>query len=286
MVSLVLSVLCSAALGIVFKNFNRFDINVLQAVVVNYFTAVCVAWLALGAFPLTRETVTLQGFEWAMLVGASFIGGFVAVGIATQRIGMATTAVLQKMSLIAPVILGVLLYGESLSIWKILGVVAAIVSIFLTTSSADSEAKGFSLNLPVIAWVVFVMAILADVTLMLLDKNAPQTAKDPRLVATIFATAGACGIFVILYSISKGMQLAWKNVLAGIALGIPNYGSIYFLLKALSSGMESSAVFPMANVGVIVCSTLIAFTVFREKLSLKNWLGIGLALLAIVLVAL
>ena len=137
MFPLILSVLCSAALGIVFKNFSRFNINVLQAVVTNYFTAVCVAWVSTGSFPLTRETTQLDGFGMAMTVGAIFIGGFVAVGMATQQIGMATTAVLQKMSLIAPVLIGVFFYHESLNFLKILGIIAAVASIFLTTSKAE-----------------------------------------------------------------------------------------------------------------------------------------------------
>ncbi len=288
MFPLILSVLCSATLGIVFKNFHRFNIHVLQAVVVNYFTAVCVAWISIGAFPLTYATTQLDGFGMAMAVGATFIGGFVAVGIATQQIGMATTAVLQKMSLVAPVLIGIFFYSESLNFLKILGILAAIASIFLTTSAAEKveNAEKNTFKLPFIAWVVFAMAILADIAIFLSNKFAPATASDPRLVATIFATAGVCGLVAVLVSIGRGGQkIALKNVLAGIALGIPNYGSIYFLLKALNSGLEGSAVFPMANVGVIFCATMVAFFIFREKLSVKNWLGIALALLAILLVA-
>ena len=83
------------------------------------------------------------------------------------------------------------------------------------------------------------------------------------------------------------MRINFKNVLGGICLGVPNYFSIYFLLKALQHPMLTSAsVFTINNVAIVMLSTLLGILLFKEVLSLKNWLGIGLAIISIVLVAL
>lgn len=70
-------------------------------------------------------------------------------------------------------------------------------------------------------------------------------------------------------------------------MGVVNYGSIYFIWKALAQdGVESSMVFPVANMGVVAASTLAGWLIFKEHLSPKNWLGIALSIFAIALIAL
>ena len=49
---------------------------------------------------------------------------------------------------------------------------------------------------------------------------------------------------------------------------------------------NSAATFTLNNVGVVLFSTLLAIVLFRERLSQKNWGGVVLAVLGIILVAL
>jgi len=90
----------------------------------------------------------------------------------------------------------------------------------------------------------------------------------------------------LLYQIIKGaFRLEFKNILGGILLGVPNYFSIVYLLKALSTdGMESSTAFTLNNVGIVILSTLFGLFIFKEKLIWKNWLGIVIAIVSILLV--
>ena len=45
--------------------------------------------------------------------------------------------------------------------------------------------------------------------------------------------------------------------------------------------LEPSALFPINNLSVLTVATLVSVLFFKEKLSFKNWVGIGLSLLAI-----
>ena len=84
--------------------------------------------------------------------------------------------------------------------------------------------------------------------------------------------------------ISK-LKLSFKNVIGGIALGIPNYASLVFFFNALeSSGLEASQVFPVVSMGVIIISAIIGKLLFKEHLSLYNWLGLGIAIIAIFII--
>jgi drug/metabolite transporter (DMT)-like permease len=72
------------------------------------------------------------------------------------------------------------------------------------------------------------------------------------------------------------------SALAGILLGIVNYYSLVFLVRCLATiGAESALIWAMTNMLVVIFSSVLAFFIFKEKLSRANQLGIGLALLAI-----
>jgi multidrug transporter EmrE-like cation transporter len=77
-----------------------------------------------------------------------------------------------------------------------------------------------------------------------------------------------------------------RSVAGGIILGVPNYFSIYAITKALDSGIvQSSVLYPINNMGIVICSAIGAVLLFREKLSWMNWTGIAISVLAIGMIA-
>jgi len=82
------------------------------------------------------------------------------------------------------------------------------------------------------------------------------------------------------------LKITGRNIIGGIALGIPNFFSIYFLVMALrNNGFESSTIFTINNVAIVLVSTFLGIILFKEKLITKNWIGIILAIISILLVA-
>jgi len=106
--------------------------------------------------------------------------------------------------------------------------------------------------------------------------------------AIVFYAAAIIGvIFILLKSIKNPLKINFKNILGGIVLGVPNYFSIYYLLRALQNNtINSASLFTINNVAVVLFSTLLGILLFKEKVSLKNWGGIALAVVSILLVAL
>ena len=90
---------------------------------------------------------------------------------------------------------------------------------------------------------------------------------------------------VVSQIINGKFQFHWKNILGGILLGIPNYYSMEFLLKAFKTDIESSTLFTINNVGIVILTTVFALLFFKEKLIKKNWIGIALAVFSILLVS-
>jgi uncharacterized membrane protein len=59
------------------------------------------------------------------------------------------------------------------------------------------------------------------------------------------------------------------------------------LVKALrNDSFDSSTLFTINNVAIVMVSTLVGILLFKEKLITKNWIGIALAVISIILVTL
>jgi uncharacterized membrane protein len=104
---------------------------------------------------------------------------------------------------------------------------------------------------------------------------------------TAFSTAGALGSIMLTILLITGKQkFMWKSVAVGAAIGIPNYFSIWFLMRVLKKfSNNSSAIIPINNMGIVLFSAVMAWMIFKERLSIINWVGIALALGAIALIA-
>ncbi len=80
-------------------------------------------------------------------------------------------------------------------------------------------------------------------------------------------------------------KLMLKDLIAGLTLGLFNFFSTYFLMKALAQNQyESSFVFAINNIGIILINSFVATLIFKESLSKINWLGIVLALSSILFI--
>ncbi|HWY36783.1 MAG TPA: hypothetical protein VNX68_19210, partial [Nitrosopumilaceae archaeon] len=61
--------------------------------------------------------------------------------------------------------------------------------------------------------------------------------------------------------------------------------SMFFILKALSSNIfESSQLYPIANIFIVLLSAISGVIIFKEKLSKVNVAGIALSIAAIALI--
>tara|TARA_R110002111_G_scaffold1433_9_gene9769 strand:- start:470 stop:1099 length:630 start_codon:yes stop_codon:yes gene_type:complete len=207
------------------------------------------------------------------------------MALTAQINGVSVVSVAGKMSVVIPIIFGVILYNESLSTIKIIGIILAIVAVYLASVKNNLEKhKKAGLLLPVI---LFLGSGAIDTTLKYVEINFVSENEVSIFSGSLFGFAGVFGlIFLLFKTIQKREVFGVKNLIAGIVLGIPNYYSIVFLIKALQTkGIESSTLFTINNVGIVVVSTLVGLLIFKESFSLKNKIGIALAVIGIVLVA-
>jgi len=286
LIYLLLSILSSSVIFVIFKLFQKFNVNTLQAIIINYFFACLV-----GFFGFIRETdITLipskLWFPGTLVLGALFITVFYLAAITTQRSGLSVVSVATKMSVAIPVFFGIVLYNESTGFWKISGILLALVAVYLTSIKSKDGIRIKKKNL-IFPLLVFLGSGIIDTTIKYLETTYVSVTDVALFSTTIFAIAGSLGIGILIVQSAMGkLRILGKNILGGIVLGIPNYFSIYFLVLALrSEGFESSSIFTINNVAIVLVSTVLGIALFKERLISKNWIGIILAILSILLVA-
>jgi drug/metabolite transporter (DMT)-like permease len=286
---LIASIILTSWLTISFKIIERLGINNLQAIVYNYIVCVITGSIVNGSFPVNPSLVQQPWLPWALFMGCGFISLFNLAAFTVQKIGVATTTVAYKLSMVIPFVFSIYLYHEEATALKIAGVALALLAVWYTTRPHGREKKGKK-----VSWVLWAMPLLLFVGSGLLDtmiKYVEQAFLNPdnqdAYLITAFCVAASVGMIILLFLFITGrQQFSGKAVLAGIGIGVPNYFSIWCLLGALKGyANNSSAIIPINNMGIVLFTAMVAWLIFKEKLSATNWLGIALSLGAIALIA-
>lgn len=199
---------------------------------------------------------------------------------------MSVVSVASKMSVALSIVFVIFYYDEHPGALKIVGIGLALVAVYLVSvkSKTGIGLKKSDLWFP---FLVFVGSGIIESGIKFLETAFVAKNEVALFSASIFFTAGSIGIVLIVFRcIQKSTFPTFKDVIGGILLGIPNYFSVYFFIKALRSDlMTSSTVFILNNIAIVLLSTILGIALFNEKLIKKNWIGIALALLSIILVA-
>lgn len=287
MIDLILSIISSTLLFVVFKLFDRFRVDRLQAIVVNYITASSLGLLIYSGQSTLKGTSSEPWFIYAMALGALFICIFYLMALTTQRLGLTVVSVATKMSLVVPIVFGLLYYKESANAIRLIGIGAAILSVYLVTSRKRG-LKAMSSGGLWLPLLVFLGSGIIDTSLKFLEDRYLAKEEVPLFSAVIFGSAALFGLSVLARNyLVKKQSLKWRSVIGGIALGVPNYFSVLFLVRALKNGiLESSGIFTLNNVAIVLCSTLIGVIAFSERPERRNWIGVLLAVFSILAVSL
>lgn len=283
MIFLLLSILFSTGLFVVFKYFGIYKIDVLKAIFVNYIVA-----FSMGFFFAERQIpiseIYLQPwFSGALFLGALFVSIFFVMAMTAQKNGVSVTSIAGKMSVVVPVFFGIILYNESVTFLKIVGIIMALIAVYLSSVKEEKSEKNGTLLLPIL---LFIGSGTIDTLLKYIQENYVADEDVSIFSGSLFGIAGVFAFLIlVIKTIKKRESFGYKNIIAGIILGVPNYYSIIFLIKALQNkNFESSTLFTINNVAIVVVSTLVGLFFFKEKFSVKNKIGVAMAVLAIVLV--
>ncbi len=285
MLYLVLSVVFSVLLLVNFRAHAKFQVDTRIAILLNYPVCFLTAYFHQPSaipfhWPSNVDTFLL------MAMGVGFVITFLLSGFSTQKNGMAPTSLANNISLVIPVLINLFILKTSgeINLSIALGLIFSFAAIYFCSPQLTS-ADGVK---PVV-WLLLAVFIAYGLTNTLFSYlNSSLTyfvgGTLPFIMMILIGSMLSSSIVLIWKSINGTLNWNLNSVLAAIPLGLPNFFSFYFLLKALDAYQNNAAVvLTMYNLSVILLSALTAYVFFKERLTNRQWIGLGIGCVGIAL---
>lgn len=289
MVYLILGIISNVLLFLAFRSYSIFKIDNLQAIVVNYFVCVITGFFFIGKPDIFSNVDFSQAWTWfALILGLLLVLGFYAASLTSQMLGVSVTSVSSKMSLVFPVAFSLFfmkIESKEFTFLNYTGIILAFAAIYLSSMRKNTrQGSGLKSNyLLLLPFSVFLFGGIIDIMINYSNYKLIDQSVEDLFPIFLFGSAAIIGFVMMLFQKKK---FEWKSIIGGLYLGIPNYFSLFFVFKALTAFENNGAVFyPIYNVGIILLSSFSAMIIFREKLSKINFIGLGLAVIALFLLS-
>jgi drug/metabolite transporter (DMT)-like permease len=282
MIFVLLAATCSVLVSVLLKLARRYEIDVPQAITWNYFAASILCWFLLNP---QLASLTQPGAPWAVLLGLAVALPtlFLVLATSVKRAGIVLTDIAQRMSLLLSLMAAFLFFGESAGTQKIIGLILGLVAVAGILirpgrSLGDADPRAWPMLL-----TVWVGLALIDVMLKYIAAGTPFALSLQLSFSLAFV---GMLLWQCLRVFRRQTRLSLHNCGAGVLLGILNFANILFYVKAHKAlSTQPAVVFATMNIGVVVLGTLVGVLIFRERLARLNYLAIGLAVGAIVLLS-
>ena len=284
MLYLVLAIVFSTGVFVAMRLFERFKLDNHQALMWNYVFAAGTGFLMCKQFDTPAQLVNEPWFGLSILTGFWFIFTYLLMTASTQRSGVTVTSLSSKLSVVLPTLAGVVLFSEKLNFVATMGIVLALVALVLVVGGKNATNKEIKINwlLPVL---IFFGTGTGDILMKLTEQ---QNSSDDMgfMIAFIYFIAMLFGFLVVAFDLIRGKsKWQWKNAIGGITLGVINFFSTFCVYNAMRC-FDNVVLFPVYNIGVVCLTALTGWLLFKEKLTWKNYMGLAIAILAVILITL
>lgn len=277
MIFLLLAIVCSSSIGVLIHFNERKGYDRFWVMTSNYWIATLLGFVLSG-----QGFIRLNHLELSLAIagGIVFVLGFLVIMVSIHQKGLAIPVTIMRLSVIFPVLISVLFWGEHFSFYQLL---AFILTLMTIAFFAYRENMKQTLDYMKKNWFVIFALILilgtADTLVRALEYYGEQQ-KFAGYLTILFFSAAIITTFISLYRIKK---ITLFSVGMGVLLGIPNYLTSHFLLKALNQ-YDAIVVFPLFNLSIILISVFIGVLWFNERLTFGEKLGVIFSIPAIVLI--
>lgn len=213
---------------------------------------------------------------FAVCYGSAILFSFLAI-----REGfMSLTSLATSYSLIIPTLYGLLFLKEKAGALLVIGLVFLFLSLFLVNGK-----KGASSGLTV-KWLIFALLAFLGNGLCSTVQTAQQRAfsgeyKSEFMIIALLILAVFFGIIAAVKEkevLRLCINKSWITLLNGTANGFTN-----LFVMVLSRRMPASIMFPVISGGGLILTSLISIFIYKEKLSKRQYIGLILGTVSVVL---
>ena len=206
-----------------------------------------------------------------LIAGALYLLGFVLLQHNIRKNGIVLSSLFMKLGLLVPIVMSLVFFRELPSILQCIGFLIAIAAIVLI--NLEKGARGFTAGL----LILLLAGGGCDAMSKVYEQLGAPALSNQFLFFTFFFALILCAGLVLHKKEIPGKQ----ELLFGILIGLPNFFSAKFLLAALTR-LPAVVVYPTFSTATLLAVTLAGVLLFKEKLKIRQWLALGMILLALI----
>ena len=251
---------------------RKTDSNVatfIRTIVVLLFSLLMV--MIVGSFP-TLKNLSAKTILFLVLSGLSTGASWLCYFRALQKGNINKVVPIDKSSTVLTIILATIFLGESITLYKTLGIIAIGLGTLMMIEKKDTEnkteEKGWLFYAILSAVFASLTSILGKVGIEGVESNLGTAIRTVVVIVMSFVMVSVTGKVKDIKRIDK-KELAFI-LLSGLSTG----ASWLFYYRALQDG-EASIVVPIDKLSILV-TIAFSYFVFKEKLGKKAFIGLVL----------
>ena len=283
MIYLVLAILFSTGVFVAMRLFERYKLDNHQALMWNYVFASGTGFAICEHWDTVPQLVAEPWFGLSILTGFWFIFTYLLMTASTQRSGVTVTSLSSKLSVVLPILAGVIMFSERLNFVATTGIVLALVALVLVLGGRNKKTNKTGWIAGLLPIFIFFGTGTGDILMKITEQ---QNSGDDLgfMIAFIYFVALVFGVIIVVWDIARGKsKWQWKSAIGGVGLGVINFFSTSSVYHAMRY-FDNVVLFPIYNIGVVSLTALIGWLFFKEKLTLKNYIGLVIAVIAVILI--
>ena len=249
---------------------RKTDSNVatfIRTIIVLLFSLLMV--MIVGSFP-TLKNLSAKTILFLVLSGLSTGASWLCYFRALQKGNINKVVPIDKSSTVLTIVLATIFLGESITLYKTLGIIAIGVGTLMMIEKKDTEnkteEKGWLFYAILSAVFASLTSILGKVGIEGVESNLGTSIRTVVVIVMSFVMVSVTGKVKDIKRIDK-KELAFI-LLSGLSTG----ASWLFYYRALQDG-EASIVVPIDKLSILV-TIAFSYFVFKEKLGKKALIGL------------
>ena len=286
MIYLLMAILSSASIALVFKALGSQGGNRYGVIIGNYLTCIVISLIMTGG-PAAIVHAAPVTYLCGAVGGLLFVLGLVFMQSSVAANGATLTSAFGKLGVMVPLAFSFLIFREQPAALQVVGIVIALAALVVINAPAkEAPAPATTASPKTYSFALLALTFLgnglADSMAKVFDQVGPRS-DDRVFISLVFIAAAviSAGLALREYRVT-GAPITKKELLSGVAVGVPNYFCSFFLLSSLTR-LPSFLVYPIFSTGTIIAVMLVSTILFKERPTKKQLTGIAMILLALVL---
>ncbi len=288
----LISIVCNVTFSVFLKQVRVYNIEIKQVILGNYLSAMLLCWLCFSEG--INYSITYLFIEnklvWVISV---FLGillplVFISMEKSLYYFGLIRSELAQRLSLVLSILTSFFFFNERITINKLFAIFLTFFSLNCLLNKYSNKIDFFKKNTGIYTWKWLLLVCIGYGIIDILLKITSQV--EIEIPSVLFISFGiSCLLTLANLLICKNGVIYWKikNMIFGIILGFINFSNILAYINTHKYLPNNPImIYSMMNVGIIILGSFIGKLLFNESLTKLTYLGLILAIMAIILMTL